>query len=210
MLTGRASPHLHNGVIHIGDENTYVRTKYVIVFLSIQFLSFIQRLKCLFFKSLIIFKAVPQWGILVRSEVGLLVHEGDGQTSKVPGSRLKTPSLPIWVTLCHGHHGVLFNTNKELLRNYHAERRYFYIYNSSKHIVFNRSIKHQNFYSKIRGAVFRLWWKSRHIDRWYEGERERVGCRIHQQGIRRYCCYTIGKTYSFQVSFGMYMEMTMI
>ncbi|KAL2746826.1 putative ubiquitin carboxyl-terminal hydrolase MINDY-4 isoform X1 [Vespula maculifrons] len=91
MLTGRASPHLHNGVIHIGDENTY---------------------------------AVPQWGILVRSEVGLLVHEGDGQTNKVPGSRLKTPSLPIWVTLCHGHHGVLFNTNKELLRNYHAERRF--------------------------------------------------------------------------------------
>ncbi|XP_046820237.1 inactive ubiquitin carboxyl-terminal hydrolase MINDY-4B isoform X4 [Vespa crabro] len=91
MLTGRASPHLHNGIIHIGDENTY---------------------------------AVPQWGILVRSEVGLLVHEGDGQTSKVPGSRLKTPSLPIWVTLCHGHHGVLFNTNKELLRNYHAERRF--------------------------------------------------------------------------------------
>ena len=22
-LTGRASPHLHNGVIHVGDENTY-------------------------------------------------------------------------------------------------------------------------------------------------------------------------------------------
>ncbi|KAI4479121.1 hypothetical protein M0804_011260 [Polistes exclamans] len=91
MLTGRASPHLHNGVINVGDENTY---------------------------------AVPQWGILVRSEVGFLIHEGDGQTSKVPGSRLKTPSLPIWVTLCHGHHGVLFNTNKELLRNYHAERRF--------------------------------------------------------------------------------------
>ncbi|KAI4489501.1 hypothetical protein M0802_011036 [Mischocyttarus mexicanus] len=81
MLTGRSSPHLHNGVIHVGDENTY---------------------------------AVPQWGILVRSEVGLLVHEGDGQTSKVPGSRLKTPSLPIWVTLfevqyfaCGGSHATL-------------------------------------------------------------------------------------------------------
>ncbi|XP_043251480.1 inactive ubiquitin carboxyl-terminal hydrolase MINDY-4B isoform X1 [Colletes gigas] len=88
-LTGRASPHLHNGVLHVGDENTY---------------------------------AVPQWGVLVRSEIGFLVHEGDGQVSKQPGSRLKTPSLPIWVTLCHGHHGVLFNTNRELLRNYHAER----------------------------------------------------------------------------------------
>lgn len=60
----------------------------------------------------------------MRSEVGFLVHEGDGQLSKQPGSRLKTPNLPIWVTLCHGHHGVLFNTNRELLRNYHAERRY--------------------------------------------------------------------------------------
>ncbi|XP_053997356.1 inactive ubiquitin carboxyl-terminal hydrolase MINDY-4B isoform X1 [Hylaeus anthracinus] len=88
-LTGRASPHLHNGVLHVGDENTY---------------------------------AIPQWGVLVRSEIGFLVHEGDGQTTKQPGSRLKTPSLPIWVTLCHGHHGVLFNTNRELLRNYHAER----------------------------------------------------------------------------------------
>ncbi|XP_033333724.2 inactive ubiquitin carboxyl-terminal hydrolase MINDY-4B isoform X1 [Megalopta genalis] len=91
LLTGRASPHLHNGVMHVGDENTY---------------------------------AVPQWGVLVRSEIGFLVHEGDAQISKQPGSRLKTPSLPIWVTLCHGHHGVLFNTNRELLRNYHAERRF--------------------------------------------------------------------------------------
>ncbi|XP_076656094.1 inactive ubiquitin carboxyl-terminal hydrolase MINDY-4B isoform X2 [Halictus rubicundus] len=91
LLTGRASPHLHNGVMHAGDENTY---------------------------------AVPQWGVLLRSEIGFLVHEGDAQMSKQPGSRLKTPSLPIWVTLCHGHHGVLFNTNRELLRNYHAERRF--------------------------------------------------------------------------------------
>ncbi|XP_061935607.1 inactive ubiquitin carboxyl-terminal hydrolase MINDY-4B isoform X4 [Apis cerana] len=90
-LTGRASPHLHNGVLHVGDEDTY---------------------------------AVPQWGVLARSEVGFLVHEGDGESSKQPGSRLKTPNLPIWVTLCQGHHGVLFNTNRELLRNYHAERRF--------------------------------------------------------------------------------------
>ncbi|XP_011148914.2 inactive ubiquitin carboxyl-terminal hydrolase MINDY-4B isoform X1 [Harpegnathos saltator] len=91
ILTGRASPHLHNGVLHVGDENTY---------------------------------AVPQWGVLMRSEVGFLVHEGDSGVSKQLGSRLKTPSLPIWVTLCLGHHGVLFNTNRELLRNYHAERRF--------------------------------------------------------------------------------------
>ncbi|XP_024879613.1 inactive ubiquitin carboxyl-terminal hydrolase MINDY-4B isoform X1 [Temnothorax curvispinosus] len=91
VLTGRASPHLHNGVLHVGDENTY---------------------------------AVPQWGVLMRSEVGFLVHESDSNIGKQPGSRLKTPSLPIWVTLCLGHHGVLFNTNRELLRNYHAERRF--------------------------------------------------------------------------------------
>ncbi|RLU18592.1 hypothetical protein DMN91_008949 [Ooceraea biroi] len=91
ILTGRVSPHLHNGVLHVGDENTY---------------------------------AVPQWGVLIRSEVGFLVHEGDSNVGKQPGSRLKTPTLPIWVTLCLGHHGVLFNTNRELLRNYHAERRF--------------------------------------------------------------------------------------
>ncbi|KAG7199210.1 hypothetical protein KM043_018081 [Ampulex compressa] len=90
-LTGRASPHLHNGVLHVGDENTY---------------------------------AVPQWGVLLRSEIGYLLYDGDSRMSKQPGSRLKTPSLPIWVTLCQGHHGVLFNTNRELLRNYHAERRF--------------------------------------------------------------------------------------
>ncbi|KYN28881.1 hypothetical protein ALC57_01845 [Trachymyrmex cornetzi] len=90
VLTGRASPHLHNGVLHVGDENTY---------------------------------AVPQWGVLMRSEVGFLVHESDSNIGKQPGSRLKTPSLPIWVTLCLSHHGVLFNANRELLRNYHAERR---------------------------------------------------------------------------------------
>ncbi|XP_043284710.1 inactive ubiquitin carboxyl-terminal hydrolase MINDY-4B isoform X2 [Venturia canescens] len=90
-LTGRASSHLHNGVIHVGDENTY---------------------------------AIPQWGVLVRSEIGFLIQDGEGQANKIPGSRLKTPSLPIWVTLCLGHYGVLFNTNRELLRNYHAERRF--------------------------------------------------------------------------------------
>ena len=70
------------------------------------------------------FQAIPHWGVLVRSEIGFLVHEGDtSSATRQPGSRLKTPSLPIWVSLCLGHHGVLFNTNRELLRNYHAERR---------------------------------------------------------------------------------------
>lgn len=45
-------------------------------------------------------------------------------SSRQPGSRLKTPAYPIWVTCCCGHYGVLFNSNRELLRNYHAEKRF--------------------------------------------------------------------------------------
>ena len=30
-ITGRASPHLHNGVIHVGDENTYVSNVYILL-----------------------------------------------------------------------------------------------------------------------------------------------------------------------------------
>ncbi|CAK1541353.1 unnamed protein product [Leptosia nina] len=97
LLTGRATPYLHNGVQYVGDEDHY---------------------------------AMPQFGVLSRSPVGLLVWYGNEEnaTSHVskqyPGSRLKTPALPIWVTSCSGHFGVLFNTNRELLRNYHAERRF--------------------------------------------------------------------------------------
>jgi hypothetical protein len=68
-------------------------------------------------------QAVPQYGILARSEIGLLYYE-EGAEERMPGSRLKTPSLPIWVVCSQGHFGVMFNTNRELLRNYHAERRY--------------------------------------------------------------------------------------
>ncbi|CAB3221156.1 unnamed protein product [Arctia plantaginis] len=97
LLTGRATPYLHNGVLYVGDEDHY---------------------------------AMPQFGILSRSPVGLLVWYGGEENAKAvinkqfPGSRLKTPALPIWVTSCSGHYGVLFNTNRELLRNYHAERRW--------------------------------------------------------------------------------------
>lgn len=97
LLTGRATPYLHNGVLYVGDEDHY---------------------------------AMPQFGILSRSPIGLLVWYGGDDSGKAninkqhPGSRLKTPALPIWVTSCSGHYGVLFNTNRELLRNYHAERRF--------------------------------------------------------------------------------------
>ncbi|KAL4706097.1 hypothetical protein ACJJTC_017877 [Scirpophaga incertulas] len=97
LLTGRATPYLHNGVLYVGDEDHY---------------------------------AMPQYGTLCRSPVGLLVWYGGEENGKqnlnkqYPGSRLKTPAFPIWVTSCSGHYGVLFNTNRELLRNYHAERRF--------------------------------------------------------------------------------------
>ncbi|CAH0698692.1 unnamed protein product [Spodoptera exigua] len=71
LLTGRATPYLHNGVLYVGDEDHY---------------------------------AMPQFGILSRSPVGLLVWYGGEENSKnninkqYPGSRLKTPALPIWAT----------------------------------------------------------------------------------------------------------------
>lgn len=65
---------------------------------------------------------------MARSEIGFLIYNDsidckNLEESKQPGSRLKTPSFPVWVINCSGHHGVLFNTNSELLRNYLAERR---------------------------------------------------------------------------------------
>lgn len=95
LLTGRATPYLHNGVVYVGDEDHY---------------------------------ALPQFGILGRGSIGLLVWEGENEAmrsaSRQPGSRLKTPATPVWVSCCCGHYGVLFNSNRELLRNYHAEKRF--------------------------------------------------------------------------------------
>lgn len=74
--------------------------------------------------------------------------EGESQASTIlsrqPGSRLKTPALPIWVTSLCGHYGVVFNSNRELLRNYHAEKRFeLYYYtcagNNLQMTVDNRS-----------------------------------------------------------------------
>ena len=47
------------------------------------------------------------------------------------GSRLKTPSLPMWMTKCNGQMGILFNPNKELMRSYHAENRFQLYYFSN-------------------------------------------------------------------------------
>ncbi|BFF97593.1 inactive ubiquitin carboxyl-terminal hydrolase MINDY-4B [Drosophila madeirensis] len=96
LLTGRATPYIHNGVVNVGDESSY---------------------------------AVPQYGVLKRCMIGLLLWDIESTSAAVnqsrqPGSRLKTPNYPIWVTSCTGHYGVVFNRNSDLLRNYHAESRF--------------------------------------------------------------------------------------
>lgn len=52
-----------------------------------------------------------------------VTHQMEGKKLGV-GSRLKTPMLPVWVTLCNDTYGLLFNPNKELTRDYHAENRF--------------------------------------------------------------------------------------
>lgn len=69
-----------------------------------------------------ILQAKAHFGVLTRSEIGFLYYEEE-MGERDPGSRLKTPTLPIWVVFCLGNFGIMFNTNRELLRNYHAERR---------------------------------------------------------------------------------------
>ncbi|XP_063841873.1 inactive ubiquitin carboxyl-terminal hydrolase MINDY-4B-like isoform X2 [Scylla paramamosain] len=102
VLTGRATRYLHNGIIYEGTEDTMAK---------------------------------PKTGILTRSEIGLLVWarmdgSGGGGQGAV-GSRLKTPSLPIWVTRCNDAYGLLFNPNRDLIRDYHAENRFDLHYFSS-------------------------------------------------------------------------------
>lgn len=50
LLTGRATPYLHNGVVYVGDEDHY---------------------------------ALPQFGILSRAAVGLLVLGTDAELAKM-------------------------------------------------------------------------------------------------------------------------------
>jgi hypothetical protein len=78
--------------------------------------------------------------VLTRSDVGLLVYD-ESTEAQMPGSRLKTPSLPVWVSYASGHYGVLFNTNRDLLRDYHAERRYIFYKTTFMLTQFKYSIK---------------------------------------------------------------------
>ncbi|KAL5293484.1 MINDY4B family protein [Megaselia abdita] len=124
LLTGRATPHLHNGVIHVGDEDNY---------------------------------ALPQYGILNRCPVGLLIYENEKrvEAQKQPGSRLKTPNLPIWIGSCMGYFGVLFNTNADLLRNYHAESRFELFYYSMSGTQVSMTIDNSTYHDQAAGMLLR-------------------------------------------------------
>ena len=66
-----------------------------------------------------------KFGISDRNEVGFLAwyeNENVNKNLKV-GSRLKTPSLPIWVSCVNDQWGVLFNPNMDLLKSHSAENR---------------------------------------------------------------------------------------
>lgn len=63
---------------------------------------------------------------MIRSPMGLLVWLGnDDKTATLnPGSRLKTPIVPIWLIISGEQSGVLFGEDKGLLRDYQAENRF--------------------------------------------------------------------------------------
>ena len=75
--------------------------------------------------QVVTFQIHDRVGINGRSEIGFLIWElSEMRTASFNlGSRLKTPTLPIWVVRCNGKLGVLFNPNKELMKSYHAENR---------------------------------------------------------------------------------------
>ena len=49
------------------------------------------------------------------------------------GSRLKTPVYPIWVCIATDNTGVLFSTDRELMRDYRAENHFQLHYYTSSH-----------------------------------------------------------------------------
>jgi len=100
VVIGRATPYLHNGEMQIEQEETG--------------------------------EFVERSGAIGRNDIGFLIWEKDQlRTEKWGlGSRMKTPTLPMWVTKVNGQIGVLFNPNKELMRSYNAENRFQLYYYS--------------------------------------------------------------------------------
>ena len=100
IIIAKATPYLHNGCVNVENEETG--------------------------------EVAERVGVEGRNEIGMLLFEKDEYTTEKwnLGSRLKTPALPMWVTMVNGTYGVLFNPNKELMRSYHAENRFQLYYYS--------------------------------------------------------------------------------
>ena len=112
MLTGQATPYLHNGVLavrlvtHLHDgTGGGVQDGH----------------------------GEGVVGVMERNDVGFLVWDVDeDQTEALNlGSRLKTPVLPIWVTCINSNWGVLFNPKEDLMKSYSAENRFQLYYYSN-------------------------------------------------------------------------------
>lgn len=97
MLTGAATPYLHNGIMSADNEDAT----------NFEF-------------------GDGKVGVMSRNDIGFLIwKDTEEKTQEMNlGSRLKTPVLPIWVTCINENWGVLFNPNKDLMKSYSAENRY--------------------------------------------------------------------------------------
>jgi len=85
---------------------------------------------------------VAETGVLIRSPIGLLIWmrtEEKTATFKL-GSRFKTPVFPIWLVIAVDQSGILFNDDRDLMRNYHAENRFRLHYYTSSHHQTNPAI----------------------------------------------------------------------
>ena len=104
MLTGCATPYLQNGVV-----SCYLKllNRFCLFFFKFQFTE-------------------GKFGIPDKTDVGLLVWNKDVNVNKTlkTGSRLKTPTLPIWITCVNDNWGVLFSPNIDLMKSQSYENRY--------------------------------------------------------------------------------------
>lgn len=123
LLTGRASPHLHNGTQYRSKDDHTVSSLY-----------FSLHLNC--FLIVVFSKTVEATGVTIRSPIGLLIWmRTEEKTANYSlGSRLKTPVFPVWLVVASEQCGVLFSDDRELLRDYRSEIRF--LYNSYQYIFF--------------------------------------------------------------------------
>ena len=116
LLTGRASPYLHNGTEYRPKDDHTVSLFY---FFSIILTSIV-------YSSLFISKTVEATGVTIRSPIGLLIwmRTEEKTATYSLGSRLKTPVFPVWLVVASEQCGVLFSDDRELLRDYRSEIRF--------------------------------------------------------------------------------------